>query len=468
MTVKLHNTLTKKVEEFVPRDESKVQLFVCGPTVYDLSHLGHAKTYVQLDVLARVLRYNEYNVFYLQNITDIDDKIIARAHENNIDWQDLRTNFQDEYIKDMQSLNNTSVTEYARATDYIPDILRQVTTLIDKGHAYTIDGDGIYFEISTFPDYGKLSGRTEIKKDDSESRIDQSDNKRGWNDFCLWKFSKPGEPVWDAPFGAGRPGWHIEDTAITEHIFGPQYDIHGGAVDLIFPHHEAEITQMESASDKVPFVGTWVHTGFLTIEGEKMAKSVGNFYTIREVIEKGYDPLAVRLFMLQSHYRSSINFTFTNLDAAGNRLTNWRSIAALRHQTHDTLRDDDDKDTDDHTVSLYATAQALKIALSSDLDTPAGLAIIDDAFSYIESIQLQDIHQHALVELLQAIDDMLGINLLVSTPDINDDTKRLIIEREQARKRSDFKASDSLRTEIEKSGITVRDTAHGPIWEYVA
>lgn len=468
MTVKLHNTLTKKVEEFTPRDASNVQLFVCGPTVYDLSHLGHAKTYVQLDVLARVLRYNEYNVFYLQNITDIDDKIIARAHQKKTDWQDLRTHFQDEYVKDMQHLNNTSVTEYARATDYIADIIRQVNTLVDKGHAYTIDGDGIYFEIATFPDYGKLSGRTETKKDDAESRIDQSDNKRGWNDFCLWKFSKPGEPVWDAPFGEGRPGWHIEDTAITEHIFGPQYDIHGGAVDLIFPHHEAEITQMESASGKVPFVGTWIHTGFLTIDGEKMAKSVGNFYTIREVVEKGYDPLAIRLFMLQSHYRSSINFTFDNLDAAVHRLSNWRNRAALRHQTHDTLRDDDDKDTDEHTVSLYATAHALKEALSNDLDTPTGLAIIDDAFSRLQSIQLKDIHQHALTELLQAIDDMLGVNLMVSTPDISDNVKRLIIERQQARTKSDWKTSDQLRADIEKSGITVRDTAHGPVWEYLA
>ena len=467
MTIRLHNTLTKKVEDFTPRVDGKVQLFVCGPTVYDFSHVGHAKTYVQLDTLARTLRYSGLDVFYLQNITDIDDKIIQRANERKIDWQDLRTQFEDEYIKDMQSLGNTSVTQYARATDYIADILRQVQTLIDKGHAYVIEGDGIYFEISTFPDYGKLSGRQDIKKDDAQSRIDESDNKRGWNDFCLWKFSKPGEPVWDTPFGAGRPGWHIEDTAITEHIFSPQYDIHGGAVDLIFPHHEAEITQMEAASGKVPFVRTWVHTGFLTIDGEKMSKSIGNFFTIREVIEKGYDPLAIRLFMLQSHYRSSINFTFDNLDAANNRLNNWRSIAALRHQTHDTLRDDDEKSTDDRTVSLYATSQALVEALYNDLDTPRALAIIDDAFSLLANKQLSDIHQHALQELLQTIDDVLGINLIGSTPDISDDGKRLIIERTAARGKSDWVASDTLRKDIEKSGVTVRDTAHGPVWEYL-
>lgn len=467
MTLRLHNTLTRAVEDFVPREENKVHLFVCGPTVYDFSHLGHAKTYVQLDTLARVLKHHNYDVFYLQNITDIDDKIMTRAHERNIDWQDLRSTFQDEYIADMTSLNNTSVTQYARATDYIDDIIKQVQTLVDKGHAYTIDKDGIYFEIATFADYGKLSGRSEVKKDDARTRIDESDNKRGWNDFCLWKFSKPGEPTWDAPFGAGRPGWHIEDTAITEHFFGPQYDIHGGAVDLIFPHHEAEITQMEAASGKVPLVRYWVHTGFLTIDDEKMAKSAGNFFTIREVIEKGYDPIAIRLFMLQSHYRSPINFTFDNLDAANNRLRNWRNIAALRHQTHDTLRDDDEKSTDETSVSLYATAQALTEALEDDLNTPAGLTIIDDAFTRLTKAPLKDIHQHALTELLSTIDEVLGLQLIESTPDVDDETKRRIIERQHARATQDWKKSDDIREDIEKSGITIRDTATGPIWEYI-
>lgn len=464
--LRIHNTLTKKVEDFVPRQDGTVNLFVCGPTVYDFSHLGHAKTYVQMDVLARIIKASEYRLFYLQNITDIDDKIIKRANDRNIHWQQLRTTFQDEYIADMHSLNNTSVTEYARATDYIDDIISQVNRLVDKGHAYTIEGDGIYFEITTFADYGKLSGRSEIKKDDAQTRIDESDNKRGWNDFCLWKFSKPGEPVWDAPFGAGRPGWHIEDTAITEYFFGPQYDIHGGAVDLIFPHHEAEITQMESISDQVPMVGYWVHTGFLTIDSEKMAKSAGNFYTIREVIEKGYDPIAIRLFMLQSHYRSSVNFNFDNLDAAGNRLRNWRNVAALRHQTHDTLQDDDAKSTDDHSVSLYATSGAVIAALQNDIDTPAALTIIDEAFSLLQSARLEDIHQHAFIQLLETIDELLGLQLIQSTPDISDDIKKVIIKRQHAREDKDWAASDTLRAQIEASGITVLDSASGPIWQY--
>jgi cysteinyl-tRNA synthetase len=464
--LKLHNTMTKKLEDFNPRDDKKVHLFVCGPTVYDLSHLGHAKTYVQMDVLARVIKQNGYDLFYLQNITDIDDKIIMRSAEKNIDWQELRSTFQDEYLKDMASLNNTSVTEYARATDYIDDIISQVTRLIDSGHAYTIEDDGVYFEISTFAQYGKLSGRSEIKKDDAQTRIDESENKRGWNDFCLWKFSKSNEPVWDAPFGAGRPGWHIEDTAITEHFFGPQYDIHGGAVDLIFPHHEAEITQMESISGLIPMVNYWVHTGFLTIDSEKMAKSMGNFYTIREVIEKGYSPLAIRMFMLQSHYRSAINFSFDNLDAAVNRFDNWRNIAALRHQTHDTLRDDDKKSTDDKSVSLYAAAQAVIKALNDDINTPAALTVIDEAFSRLANARLDDIHHHAFTQLLEAIDDNLGLDLISSTPDVSDDTKRLILERQHARDNQDWKKSDALRDKLLSEGIAIRDTSHGSIWEY--
>ena len=464
--MKLYNTLSKKIETFEPLDVNNVRLFVCGPTVYDFSHIGHAKTYVQMDVLARTLQRQFGTLTYVQNITDIDDKIITRAAESDKNWQDVRSQFEAEYLQDMSSLNNTSVTHYARATDYIDTIISQVTRLIESGHAYTIEGDGVYFEIATYKDYGILSGRTDVQKDDAQTRIDHSDNKRGWNDFCVWKFSKPGEPVWDAPFGPGRPGWHIEDTAISEHFFGPQYDVHGGAVDLIFPHHEAEITQMESISGLSPFVGYWVHAGFLTIEGEKMSKSVGNFHTIRDVMEQGYDPLAIRMLMLQAHYRAPMNFTFENLDAAKNRLNNWRNVAALRHQTHDTLRDDDEKSTDDRSVSLYAATQALSEALQNDIDTPAALAIIDDAFNRLQSVQLDDIHQHALVQLLHEIDEALGIDLIASTPDIDDDTKRMIIERVQVRERQDWAASDRLRDELLKKGIAIRDTSHGAIWQY--
>lgn len=466
MPLRLYNTLTRSIEPFTPADPDNVRMFVCGPTVYDYIQIGNARTFIQMDILARVIRANGYTLTYLQNITDIDDKIIARAAERDIDWTELRDTYEAAYLEDVATINITSIDRYARATDHIDDIIRQVQTLIDKGHAYVIDGDGIYFEIATFPAYGKLSGRTELKEDDAQSRIDQSDGKRGWNDFALWKFSKPGEPVWDAPFGAGRPGWHIEDTAITEHFFGPQYDLHGGGIDLIFPHHEAEITQMESASGLVPFVRLWTHVSFLTVDGRRMGKSMGNFHTLRDVTET-HDPMALRMLMLQAHYRSSLDFSWESLEAAGNRLRHWRAIAALRHQTHDTLQDDDEKARDEHAVSLYATSQAIVEALSDDLDTPETLKIIDDAFSRLEHARLEDIHQHALHQLLERIDETLGLGLVAATPDISDEAKRLILERQVARDQKNWSRSDQLRDELLAQHIMVRDTAHGPVWEYV-
>ncbi len=453
--MKLYNTLTKQVEEFEPLEAGKVQMFVCGPTVYDLSHLGHAKTYTQMDVLARVLR-QKYEVFYLQNITDLDDKIIERAKEKDISWEDLRTQFEGEYKKDMESLGNTSVTEYARATDYIPDIIRQVQTLMDKGHAYKID-DGIYFEVSTFPDYGKLSGRTEVKENDAQTRIDHSDEKRGWNDFCLWKFSKPKEPVWEAPFGAGRPGWHIEDTAITEHFFGSQYDVHGGAVDLIFPHHEAEITQMEAASGKVPFVKYWVHTGFLNINDAKMAKSTGNFFTIQDVLAKGYDPMAIRLFFLQSHYRSAMNFTWENLDAAANRLKNLAAFADLRWQAKDI-----ENPIGNLKNHLAGYRQRIVDELMNDLNTPQALKWFSELVNEIQVVPEQNIDDFN--NFLEFCDSIFGLSLS-NTKQLTDEQMALLEAREDARNKNDWALSDKLRdTDLHELGIKVDDRAYGQIW----
>lgn len=453
--MKLYNTLTKKIEDFQPRQSNKVNMFVCGPTVYDFSHIGHAKTYTQMDVLARVLGASGYAVFYLQNMTDIDDKIIARAKYKGESWETLRTRFGKEYLADMKSLNNTSVTKYARATDHIDDIIHQIQTLMDKGYAYQID-DGIYFEISKFKDYGKLSGRTEVKENDAESRIDQSDSKRGWNDFCLWKFSKPDEPTWDAPFGRGRPGWHIEDTAITEHFFGSQYDLHGGAVDLIFPHHEAEITQMESASGKVPFVKYWVHTNFLNINNEKMSKSLNNFFTIREVIEKGYDPMVIRLFMLQSHYRSAINFSWDNLAAAKTRLKNYRAFADLRWSMVETKTTSKLKQN-----RLKESQQKILETLQDDLQLPKALSILDELEAQTLLNNAEDVNEFK--RFLEFLDEVLGLNLLKSN-DLSSVQYRLIDKREKARQVKDFAKSDELRDKLNDQGIGLRDTDQGAIW----
>jgi cysteinyl-tRNA synthetase len=251
MVLKIYNTLTRKKEVFEPIHKGKVNLFVCGPTVYDYAHIGNAKTYTQFDMIAKYL-------------TDIDDKIIKRAEENSEDWKELSRRYEKIYKEDMESLGIDSVNKYARATDYIKEIVSQVQRLIKKGFAYKIS-DGWYFDLSKDKDYGKLAGRTSLDSEDSVSRIDENKGKRNAGDFCLWKFSKPGEPVWKSELGDGRPGWHIEDTSITEKEFGVQYDIHGGATDLIFPHHEAEIAQMESISGKKPLVRYWLHTGFLNM-----------------------------------------------------------------------------------------------------------------------------------------------------------------------------------------------------------
>src|SRR3989344_153637 len=319
MALKFYNTLTGKKEIFKPFKNKKVNFFVCGPTVYDFSHIGHARTYIAFDALVKYLKKIGYSVFYLQNITDIDDKIIERAKQEKVSFKDLSKRFEKEYLKDMKDLRVDSVDQYARAADYIKEIISQVERLLEKGFAYQIS-DGIYYDIKKFKDYGKLSKRTAQEAEDAVSRIDEAKEKRNKGDFCLWKISKPNEPKWKSPFGEGRPGWHIEDTAITEKYFGPQYDIHGGANELIFPHHEAEIAQMEAVSGKKPLVRYWLHTGLLTVRGVKMSKSLKNFISIRDFFRDGGSPHSVgaaptsesrilRLFILKSHYRSPIDYS---------------------------------------------------------------------------------------------------------------------------------------------------------------
>ncbi|MEX0748595.1 MAG: cysteine--tRNA ligase [Candidatus Saccharimonadales bacterium] len=454
--MKLYSTLNKQVTEFKPLAPGRVKMFVCGPTVYELSHIGHAKTYIQMDVLARTLRRLGYELTYLQNITDIDDRIITRAWERSEDWRELANHFEAEYLKDMTTLNNMAVDTYARATDHIDDIIRQVEALMTKGHAYEIADDGIYFEIATFPDYGKLSGRQQVGEHDSQARIDQSEHKRGWNDFCLWKFHKPNEPAWDAPFGKGRPGWHIEDTAISEHYFGPQYDIHGGAIDLIFPHHEAELTQMEAISGLTPFVGYWTHTGFLQVDEEKMSKSLDNFYTIQDVVDRGYDPMSLRLAVLQSHYRSPINFTWDTLKSAHTRLMDLRAMADLRWQ----LYKDESANSD---ISFDKSSESFLNAMANDLNSPQALAqIANDERLFAQNL-ISESQQDGFINYLQTIDDVLGLGLL-SSSDITEEQKELLQQREHARTAADWKAADLARDELAKHNLAVRDTPKGQVW----
>ena len=441
MALKFYNTLTREKEVFVPINQKKVNFFVCGPTVYDYPHLGHGKTYTQFDVIVRALRYFGYEVFYLQNITDIDDKIINRAKEQNISSKDLSEKFEKIYLEDMASLGNTSTNKYARATDYIPQIIKQVETLMAKGYAYKTS-DGIYFETAKFKNYGKLSGRTEIKEDDSVSRIDESNEKKGWNDFCLWKAEKEGEPSWDAPFGKGRPGWHIEDTAITETFFGPQYDVHGGARDLIFPHHECEIAQMESASGRSPLVKYWLHTGFLNINSNKMSKSKCNFKTIRGMIESGISPMAFRFWVLMAHYRSPINWNQEALEGAEIAL---KRLQGVYLGLGDELG---------HVHKEYQNK--FKEYIEDDLDTPRALSLLWDVFKD-ENISNADKKATIL-----DFDKVFGLGFEnLKEEKIPEEVMKMLKMREEARKNKNFKLSDELRKEINNLGYEVKDTSEG-------
>ena len=440
MSLKVYNTLTRKKETFKPLKGKKVQMFVCGPTVYDHAHLGHAKTYIQFDIIARYLRWKDYKLFYLQNLTDIDDRIIKRAQEQNLGdsgWKEIKDKFSASYLEDMKSLNVNSVDKYVPATEYISEIISQVKRLIKKKYAYKIS-DGWYFDLSKDDDYGKLAGRTGLEADDSISRIDENTEKRNKGDFCLWKFSKPNEPIWKSDLGDGRPGWHIEDTAITEKEFGSQYDMHGGGLDLIFPHHEAEIAQMESISGKSPLVKYWLHTGFLNVQKEKMSKSLGNFKTIKEALQI-YSPEVLRYFFTSIHYRQPANFSEDNLKDAQNAHQRLKNIC---------------RDLKDDRKENKKYLSEFEKAMDDDFNTPMALAVL---WKFV-----RDTKANGKVKTLKKMDEVLGLDLFAEEKEnIPANVQKLVEQREEARKKKDWKASDTLRDEINKLSYVIDDTKDG-------
>ncbi len=441
MTLQIYNTLTKKKEVFKPMKKGAIDMFVCGPTTYGLVHIGNAKTYTQFDMIVKYLRQRTFDVKYVQNITDIDDKIINKAKEVKKEPLVLSEEFTEDYMKDMENIGNDAVSEYLKATDHIPEIISQVERLLQGNTAYQID-DGIYFDLSKDTDYGKLSGRTSVKEEDATSRIDHSEEKRQRGDFCLWKFAKDGEISWDAPFGKGRPGWHIEDTAITEKVFGPQYDIHGGAVDLIFPHHEAEIAQMESISGKKPLVNYWMHTGFLRMKKAKMSKSVGNIITLRDAVDK-WGKETVRFLFLSSHYRNSLEFSEEIVDQAKNGLERINVYI----QTLDKK--------DDHDL-LKKKKEAFYAAMDDDFNTPNAFAILFDLVSIGNKEQIGGPETKAFFKEINEIFDMFTFEQNIPEAIIT-----LADERESARKEKNWKRSDELRDTILKKGFIIEDKADG-------
>lgn len=446
MALKLYNTLTRKKEEFKPIKGKKVNIFVCGPTVYSDSHIGHAKTYIQFDVIVKYLRWLNYNVFYLQNITNIDDKIIQRAKQEKKDPLKLAEEYEKEFYENMKALEVTSINKYARATDYIKQIQSQVKRLIEKGYAYKIS-DGYYFDLTKFKDYGKLAKRTVQEAEDAVSRIDENKEKRNKGDFCLWKFSKKDEPSWEFEEGSGRSGWHIEDTAITEKEFGPQYDIHGGAVDLIFPHHEAEIAQMESISGKTPLVKYWLHTAFLNIDKKKMSKSLKNYITIKDALKK-YNGKTVRYFFASNHYRTPINFSYDALEQSKNSLQRINDFVY-------NLKDS--KEKDDLNL-IKKTKEKFINAMNNDFDTPKAFSII---FDFIRKVNKTGGGKKTY-EFILEIDKVFNI-LTIEDVKIPKEVKQLLDERERARKNKDWKKADEIRNKIRNLGYILEDSDSGKI-----
>lgn len=514
MSLQFHNQLTKQIDIFQPLVEGKVSLYTCGPTVYNYLTVGNWTAYVYWDTLVRVLMANHYEVTRVMNITDVghlvsdaddgEDKLEKGAkREGKTAWE-VAKYYSDDFFAGMSALNLIPPTHTPKATEYIDQQLSLVRTLKEKGYTYQIS-DGIYYDTAKFPTYGDFA-ELDLEAQKAGARVEFNPEKRNPSDFALWKFTPAGETrdmQWQTPadlldtkyketsaarvsagvsptetrheavssdFGnqevrAGFPGWHLECSAMAMTLLGETIDIHTGGIDHIPVHHTNEIAQSEAASG-VRFANYWLHNNHLKVNGTKISKSLGNGYTLKDLEEKGYSPLDLRMFILQSHYRTEGNFTFDNLTAARNRRLNWRNIAALRHQIHDTLQTDTSTEEGSKTISLYAAAQSLLETLSDDLNTAEGMAVIDRAFDGVLNSRLDDIHQHALVSLLEMIDGLYGIKLLDTTPDISDEHKHLIIERVHVREAKDYARSDEIRDELAKIGIAVRDTASGPVWEY--
>ena len=457
--------MTRRKEIFEAIEGNKIKLFVCGPTVYDYSHIGHARTYISFDVIVRYLKYKGFSVFYMQNITDLDDKILKRAEELETSPLDLARRYEEKYLHDMEILGVKNVNLYARATEHIPEIIRQIAVLIKKDYAYETD-KGVYFDESKFEDFGKLSNRN--IDDLNVHRIGPDTSKRNPGDFALWKKRerkfKGQEMIWDSPWGTGRPGWHIEDTAITETYFGTQYDIHGGGLDLIFPHHEAEIAQMEAASGKKPMVRYWMHTGFLNVKGEKMSKSLGNFITINELLEK-YSPEVFRFFVLSTHYRSPIDFSNEILQQSSHGL---QRIYKLIENINEALDGDTSislENDQDYIQKLSDIREEFFDAMDNDFNTPAAFSTIFDIIRDVNRDLNQDnISKNSLTKLKAIILEfgyVLGLNFSLNQ-DIDETLEDDLLDllkyvRDKLRDEKNWELSDEIRSKLKEMNIILED-----------
>jgi cysteinyl-tRNA synthetase len=474
MSIRIYNTLTKKKEAFEPLVPGRVKMYVCGPTVYDYCHVGHARSVVVFDVVVRYLRALNYQVSYVRNFTDVDDKIINRANEVGIDAGRLAEKFIEEFHRDMDALNVARADAEPKVTEHIDDIIGIVRDLIDKKAAYLVDGD-VFYAVDTFADYGKLSGR-KLADMVAGSRVEINANKRNPFDFVLWKAAKPGEPSWPSPWGQGRPGWHIECSAMSRRFLGETFDIHGGGKDLIFPHHENEIAQSEAAHGK-PFARYWMHNGFVNIDNEKMSKSLNNFLMIKDILQ-AYHPETVRLFLLSSHYRSPIDFSDRNLKESEKALDKIYGLvqridqeagidftdSAPRGDYWDafcTAMDDDFNTAKGVGILFNLVKEGNRI-----LDEGGGSRQGDESLATLTAdlVQMGGI-LGILQQSWQAFFEQRGQRRLEKVAISPDTIDALVAERTDARRKKDWKRADEIRAQLEKDGIVLEDKADGTHWK---
>lgn len=461
--LQIYNNLTRQKEPFKPMVEGKVSMYVCGVTTYDLCHIGHARTYAAFDVINRYLKFRGYDVTYVRNITDIDDKIINRANENGEEFSELTERFIQEMYQDFDAIGLQRPDIEPRATRTMDEIIEMTQTLVDKGAAYATNNGDVYFHVPAFKDYGKLS-KQDLTQLNAGERVDVNDIKKDPMDFALWKSSKPGEPAWDSPWGKGRPGWHIECSAMSKKCLGDTFDIHGGGSDLQFPHHENEIAQSECANG-CTFANTWIHTGMVQVDKEKMSKSLGNFFTIRDVL-KQYRPESVRYFLMSGHYRSQLSYSQANLESAD----------ASLERLYNALRGVDLNQATEEKLDILEQAQSrFTEAMDDDFNVPEAMPVLFDLAKEVNRLKASDMATAATIAV--KLKELAGVlSLLQQDPesflksgagdnDVSDeDIDSLIQQRLQARADKNWALADEIRDKLHAMNIELEDGAGGTSW----
>ncbi|MFQ7564229.1 MAG: cysteine--tRNA ligase [Clostridium perfringens] len=463
--MKVYNTLNKKKEEFIPLTPGEVKMYVCGPTVYNFFHIGNGRTFIVFDTIRRYFEYRGFKVDFVQNFTDIDDKMIKKANEEGTTVKKIGDTYIKEYYQDADALNIERATVNPRATEFIGEIIKFVKGLVDKGYAYEVDGD-VYFSTKKFEGYGKLSGQN-IEDLQSGARISVDERKKDPMDFAIWKAQKPGEPAWNSPWGMGRPGWHIECSCMAKKLLGETIDIHAGGSDLKFPHHENEIAQSEALTGE-PFARYWLHSAFVNVNNEKMSKSLNNFFTAREILER-YDADVIRFLMLSAHYRQQLNFSEDLLESAKASVERiYNAIGNLENLIDEVSREEMNEEEKAYLESLNKYKEKYIEKMDDDFNTADAITaifdLIKDTNTNITIDSSKELAQKAL-ELIRELGAPLGMFQKSTKGNLEEEIEALIAKRQQARKDRDFTLADKIRDELKDRGIVLEDTPQGVRWK---